>query len=120
MMNIAALFAGWNLCRTGNVLGIEELYPDEEETMHFGPTDKEEELSEITAEELEAKRTARKTSTIAGLSIEVQIQKQQIKKLWDRQKSIEGLMNTILQEMKMLKELHAKQLNAVLNGGPTE
>lgn len=88
--------------------------------MHFGSTEKEPELTPEREEEKLAKQVARKTATLAGCSIELQIQKQQIKLLSDRIASLQGQQTTLLNEVRMLKELHAKNMAAMLNGGPTE
>lgn len=88
--------------------------------MHFGSTEKEEELTPEREEEKIAKKVARNAATHAGMNIELQIQKQQIKLLSERIDSLQGQQTTLLAEVRMLKELHAKNLQSMLNGGPTE
>lgn len=88
--------------------------------MQFGSTQKEPELTPEREEEILAKKIARKTASIAGCSIELQIQKQQIKLLSERIDSLQGQQTTLLNEVRMLRELHAKNMQAMLRGGPTE
>ena len=88
--------------------------------MHFGSTEKEPELTPEREEEILAKRVARKTASIEGCSVELQIQKQQIKLLSERIDSLQGQQTTLLKRVEMLQELHAKNMQAMLNGGPTE
>jgi predicted RNase H-like nuclease (RuvC/YqgF family) len=85
--------------------------------MHFGPMDREEEVPEDVKI---AKKVRDQTATIVGCSTELQIQKQQIKHLSERIDSLQNQMMTLMQEVKMLRELHAQHLQSVLNGGPTE
>lgn len=66
-----------------------------------------------------AKKVRDATATISGLSIEAQIQKQQIKHLGERLNSLDGLAKTMIEEIKMLRDLHAKNLSKMLGGGPT-
>jgi len=85
--------------------------------MQFGSTKREEELP---AHVKEAKRVRDKTATITGLSVELQLQSQRMLHLIERMNRLEGLLATQQQEIKQIKEMHAKQLQALLAGGPTQ
>lgn len=88
--------------------------------MQFGSTEKEPELTPELEQEKMAKKVSKNAATFAGMNVELQIQKQRMEQLWERQRNMEGLMNTLIHEVRQLKELHAKNLSAILNGGPTE
>lgn len=84
--------------------------------MHFGSTEKEELPDEGM---VIAKKVARKTATIAGLSTELQIQKQQIKHLHEQLAHMNNYVQTLQLQFDDFKKQRAIELAARLGGGPT-
>lgn len=85
--------------------------------MHFGPTEKEELPDEGM---VIAKKVARKTATMTGISAELQVQKQQIKHLTEKVESLEGLYKTVINMYETLQRQRAAELNMRVNRGPTK
>lgn len=84
--------------------------------MSFGST-QEEELPDENM--VIAKQVKRKTATLAGLSAELQVQKQQIAQLNTELSSLKNLYNTVINMYQTLQNQRAVELNARLGGGPT-
>lgn len=82
----------------------------------FGST-KEEELPDENM--VLAKNIARKTSTIQGVSAELQVQKQQINTLNDKLDSLLGLISTLQNQMNTFQQQRAIELSQMVNHGPT-
>jgi len=140
-MSGAVLWAGMNLIRTGNVLGIrrEELY-DFDPPMKLnltvgtisdtGPVLEKQMLGSTNKEEVErrdelpehvktAKRVRAATSNIAGLSVQAQIQEQRIETLFERLDRMEKLYMTLLNKMEQFEKQYVTSLQAMVGGGPT-
>ncbi|NOR84596.1 hypothetical protein GQ473_00615 [archaeon] len=87
----------------------------------FGSTQEEQSPEEmkISKELKEVKNLARKTSTIQGVSAELQVQKQQINTLNDKLDSLLGLISTLQNQMTTFQQQRAIELSAMVNHGPT-
>ena len=83
----------------------------------FGSTQKEELPDEGM---VIAKRTKDATSTFAGMSAELQIQKQQIEHMRQEIEAIKGLYQTVMGMFETLQRQRAIELNAQVGGGPTQ
>jgi len=142
-MNVAALWAGMNLIRTGNVLGIrrEDLYPitltkPKKHKLKVGtisdtgPVQEKEMLGSTNKEEVErrdelpehvktAKRVRAATSNIAGLSVQAQLAEQRIETLFERLDRVEKLYMTLLQKMEQFEQQYVTSLRSMVGGGPT-
>ncbi len=85
--------------------------------MHFGSTSKEELPDEGM---VIAKKVARKAATIAGMSAELQVQKQQIKRLHEQLEQLNNYCRTLQEQFNVFQRQRAIELAAKLGGGPTE
>lgn len=142
-MNGAVLWAGMNLIRTGNVLGIrrEDLYPTTltkpkkhklkvgtisdtgpvQEKEMLGSTEKEEvkKRDDLPEHVKTASRVRAATSNIAGLSAQAQIQEQRIELLFEKLTRIEQLYGTLLGKMDQFEKQYVTSLQTMVGGGPT-
>ena len=82
--------------------------------MHFGPTEKEELPDEGM---VIAKKVARKTATIQGLSAELQVQKQQIKHLQETLEHTTRLVQTFQGKLDAMQRNYAIALQDKFRGG---
>lgn len=92
--------------------------------MSFGST--EDRSADLTAEEVAemkelaaVKNMARKTATVQGVSIELQVQKQQINTLNDKLDSLIGLISTLQNQQNTFQTQRAIELNSMVNHGST-
>ncbi len=83
----------------------------------FGSTKKEE--SPFTDNEVMAKNVRAKTATIAGLSAEAQIQKQQISNLYMKLEHMTNLIGTLQNQLQALNQARARELNLRVGGAAT-
>jgi archaellum component FlaC len=139
-MNGAAMFAAWNIIRTGNVLGIRhDEFDDKMPKKHklkvgtisdTGPVQEKEMLGSTNKEEVErrdelpehvktAKRVRAATSNIAGLSVQAQLAEQRIETLFERLDRVEKLYMTLLQKMEQFEQQYVTSLRSMVGGGPT-
>ena len=140
-MNAGFLWAGWNLIRTGNVLGIkhedeyerlernlneldknldilnENLSSIGEQKVSFGPTEKDEPVDQ---EVIRAKKRARNLSSIQGMSAEIQVLQQRNEVLIERLNRLEGLYMTLANKFQQFETQRAIELHHLVNHGPTE
>lgn len=87
----------------------------------FGSTQPEqtEEEMRISSEMKEAKQIAIKASTIQGVSIELQTQKQHLNTLNTKIDSVMNLVMTLQESMNNFQRQRAIELNNMVNHGPT-
>ena len=82
----------------------------------FGSTQKE----EVPDEGMEiAAKVRRETATLSGVSVELQIQKQQIKRLSDELETLTNLYKTVMGMYETLQRQRAIELNKMVGHGPT-
>jgi len=114
-MNAGVLWSAFNLIMTGNVLGI----PREHMRMQFGSTDREPEPTEEQKQAQAAREVRDRTATIAGISAELQIQSQRMEKLFEELHRTQNLYQTLLNRFEQFERQRVKELQKLLNGGPT-
>lgn len=87
----------------------------------FGPTDKEElETRDQLPEHVkQAEKIRKATSTLAGVSVTLQIQGQRLETLYERLDRIEKLYMTVLAKMEQFEKQYVTTLQMRVNGGPT-
>ena len=85
--------------------------------MQFGSTEKEELPDEGM---VVAKKVARNAATFEGMNIELQVQKQQIKRLHEQMEQLNNYCRTLQEQMNTFQRQRTIELAAKLGGGPTE
>lgn len=82
----------------------------------FGSTQAEETLP---PEAIAAARTRAQTATIAGISVELQLQAQRMEQLLERLDRTEKLFLTLQGQFEQLQAQRIRELQLRVNGGPT-
>jgi hypothetical protein len=81
--------------------------------------DKRAQNEDLTANEIEALGVSRRTQNMVGLSIELQKQSQRIRQLFEQQRALINLVQTLQNQFTQFEAQRATELKARLGGGPT-